>query len=314
MRRRCQPLLRTWSLAAALGVRLPVALEARPRRNSAWCPRARPPRRAFAPGGEARGVAWSTSTRGTAEQCVLPTFDDRSRRLSASARHSGRAHRDPLGSARRSTVVAWHRDHVIEGGDAGRSRSCSPTAASACRARPQGRADRLAVVRPDAKGVEFVDRLRRSRRAEVGDLVLAIGDPFGVGERDQRHRVAPRAPRSTSSTTKTSSRPNAAINPGWGAARWSTWTGSWSASRSPSSRRAVGLHGLGFRDFLPTWAPRRSISSRPRPARRTGRGRALRSSRSRWISPIPWAACASWCPRHQPARQGALPRAQGFSP
>jgi S1-C subfamily serine protease len=40
----------------------------------------------------------------------------------------------------------------------------------------------LAVLKIDTKGASADGRIRRQRQAQVGDLVLAIGDPFGVGQ------------------------------------------------------------------------------------------------------------------------------------
>ena len=72
---------------------------------------------------------------------------------------------------------------------------------------------------------------------EVGDMVLAIGNPFGVGQ-TVTHGIVRRspAPKSASPTISSSSRPTPLSIPAIPAARWSISPAGWSASIPRSSR------------------------------------------------------------------------------
>ena len=61
--------------------------------------------------------------------------------------------------------------------------------------------------------------------SRVGDWVLAIGNPFGLGgTRHRRHRLAPAAATSSRDRTTISSRPTPPSTAAIRAARCSTWT------------------------------------------------------------------------------------------
>ena len=134
--------------------------------------------------------------------------------------------------------------HVIEGAERGQGRAVRQArvrrrdraqgrAHRPRRAAHQGRNERLPVL-------DFAD----SDELEVGDLVLAIGDPFGVGQTVTTASSRRwRARKSASATISTSSRPTPPSIPAIPAARWSTSTASCvgintRSTRAPAGRRA----------------------------------------------------------------------------
>ena len=88
---------------------------------------------------------------------------------------------------------------------------------------------------------------------EVGDLVLAIGNPFGVGQTVTSGIVSALARTSVGITDyQFFIQTDAAINPATRAARSSTWRGNSSASTRPSSRVPAVSSASAF-PFPPTW-------------------------------------------------------------
>ena len=81
----------------------------------------------------------------------------------------------------------------------------------------------LAVLKADAADLPAITFGDLSQ-VQVGDVVLAIGNPFGFGNTvTLRHRVARSGARSSASTaTRTSSRPTRRSTRATRAARWST--------------------------------------------------------------------------------------------
>jgi S1-C subfamily serine protease len=112
---------------------------------------------------------------------------------------------------------------------------------------------------------------------EVGDLVLAIGNPFGVGQTVTSGIVSALARTEVGITDyQFFVQTDAAINPAIPAARWSTWRAGWSASTRPSSR-AGGSIGIGF--AIPVNMVKAVIRSSAPTAGWCGRGAGWRSRR-----------------------------------
>ncbi len=140
----------------------------------------------------------------------------------------------------------------------------------------------LAVLRVRDPGdalfpaITFAD----SDALQVGDLVLAIGNPFGVGQTVTSGIVSALARTGVeSSNYEFFIQTDAAINPGNSGGPSSTWRGIWSASTppsipSPAARSASALPSP------PTW-PRSS----PRPASAAARSCAPGSAQSSRRSP-----------------------------
>jgi serine protease DegQ len=94
----------------------------------------------------------------------------------------------------------------------------------------------LAVLKIEAKDLPVIT-FGRSDSLKVGDVVLAIGNPFDVGQTVTMGIVSALAARISASTpSRTSSRPTRRSTRATRAARWSTRTVTWSASTRRSSR------------------------------------------------------------------------------
>ncbi len=107
----------------------------------------------------------------------------------------------------------------------------------------------LAVVRIKTNATDFpFVELGDSDKLEVGEWVLAIGNPFGLEpDRHRRHRQR-QGPRraSASPTTRTSSRPTPPSTRATAAARWSTCTARSIGINTAIASRSGGNMGIGF--------------------------------------------------------------------
>jgi serine protease Do len=147
----------------------------------------------------------------------------------------------------------------------------------------------LAVLRVDAKGepLPFLE-FRDSDTLEVGDLVLAIGNPFGVGQTVTSGIVSALARTQVGiSDLNFFIQTDAAINPGNSGGRWWPSTAGWSASTRRSFPRAAARTALDS-PFPATWCARSSPAS-PTAAAWSVRGWAPPARRSPPRSPPRWA-------------------------
>ena len=112
----------------------------------------------------------------------------------------------------------------------------------------------LVVLRLSAAGVRFPSiEFSDSDSLEVGDLVLAIGDPFGVGQTVTSGIVSALARTQVGiSDYQFFIQTDAAINPGNSGGALVDMDGHLSASTPPSSRAAADRRASDLR-FLPTW-------------------------------------------------------------
>ena len=170
----------------------------------------------------------------------------RSAPASSSIRRAGR-HQQPRHRRRRPGQSRAGRPARVRG----RDRAQGPAHRSR-RAADQGRRTSA------SRSLDFGN----SDELQVGDLVLAIGNPFGVGQTvtTASSRRWP-ARRSASPTTSSSFRPTPPSIPAIPAARWSTWPAAWSAS-TPRSSRARAARTASASPSPPTWCawwwPRRA--------------------------------------------------------
>ncbi|NQU60017.1 MAG: Do family serine endopeptidase [Rhodospirillales bacterium] len=106
----------------------------------------------------------------------------------------------------------------------------------------------LAILRIDAKGVELpVLELRDSDELEVGDLVLAIGNPFGVGQTVTSGIVSALARTSvTSSDLNFFIQTDAAINPGNSGGALISMDGKLVGVNTAIFSKSGGSLGIGF--------------------------------------------------------------------
>ncbi len=90
--------------------------------------------------------------------------------------------------------------------------------------------------------------LGRIENVKVGDVVLAIGNPFGVGQaRDDGYRLgAGPQPPWASTRSRTSSRPAAAINPGSSGGALVDAQGNLLGINTAIYSRSGGSLGIGF--------------------------------------------------------------------
>ena len=148
-------------------------------------------------------------------------------------------------------------NHVVEGADEievaladGRTRAESARGRHRSRDRPRGAEDRHA----EAAG----DHLRRSpTRRAVGDVVLAIGNPFGVGQTVTMGIVSALGrSRLGINTFENFIQTDAAINPATRAARWSTRNGNLIGINTAIYSRTGGSSGIGFAIPVSTRASR----------------------------------------------------------
>ena len=99
----------------------------------------------------------------------------------------------------------------------------------------------LAVLRLDAKGIQFPSiQFSDSDSLEVGDLVLAIGDPFGVGQTVTSGIVSALA------RTQFFIQTDAAINPGNSGGALVDMDGRLVGINTAIFSRSGGSHGIGF--------------------------------------------------------------------
>ena len=138
----------------------------------------------------------------------------------------------------------------------------------------------LAILRIEGAGTLPAARLGDSSKVEIGDWVLALGQPFGlegtvtagiVSAKDRGHRALP--------TAKISSKPTRPSIRATAAARWSIWTARSSAStrRFPPTTAAIRAWASRFPRTLPSGS---AVNSK-RPAKCIERISASSSSRSR---------------------------------
>ena len=106
----------------------------------------------------------------------------------------------------------------------------------------------LAVLRLDAKGVQFpFHPVRDSDSLEVGDLVLAIGDPFGVGQTVTSGIVSALARTQVGiSDYQFFIQTDAAINPGNSGGALVDMDGRLVGINTAIFSRSGGSHGIGF--------------------------------------------------------------------
>jgi len=106
----------------------------------------------------------------------------------------------------------------------------------------------LAVLRLDAKGVEFPSiQFSDSDKLEVGDLVLAIGDPFGVGQTVTSGIVSALARTQVGiSDYQFFIQTDAAINPGNSGGALVDMDGRLVGINTAIFSRSGGSHGIGF--------------------------------------------------------------------
>ncbi|HKD57007.1 MAG TPA: trypsin-like peptidase domain-containing protein [Hyphomicrobiaceae bacterium] len=89
---------------------------------------------------------------------------------------------------------------------------------------------------------------------EVGDMVLAIGNPFGVGQTVTSGIISALGRTEVgNSDAQVFIQTDAAINPATPAERWLTWPPAWSASTRPSSPVPAARTALVL-PFPPTWS------------------------------------------------------------
>src|ERR1700719_3873869 len=127
-------------------------------------------------------------------------------------------------------------NHVIEGADEVKVALADKREFEAEMVLKDARSD-LAVLRLKNGREQFpAIELSNSDDLQVGDLVLAIGNPFGVGQTVTHGIVRSRAPRSASAISSSSSRPTRRSIRAIPAVRWSISRGGSPASTPRSSR------------------------------------------------------------------------------
>ena len=137
----------------------------------------------------------------------------------------------------------------------------------------------LAVLKIDTKGehlptVEFAD----SDRLQVGDLVLAIGDPFGVGQTVTMGIVSALARTQVSASDyQFFIQTDAAINPGNSGGALVTTDGKLAGINTAIYSRTGGNIGIGF--AIPANLARRVVEGATRRRRRSLPGSAPTASR-----------------------------------
>ena len=118
----------------------------------------------------------------------------------------------------------------------------------------------VAVIKIDAKDLPAIT-FASSNKVEVGDRVLAVGNPFGIGETVTTGIVSAKERQAGLGLAyEDFIQTDAAINPGNSGGRWSTSKAAWSASIPPSSAGAADFRGSGSR-FRPTSSATSSIIS-----------------------------------------------------
>ncbi len=146
----------------------------------------------------------------------------------------------------------------------------------------------LALLRLDGAADLPALTLRDSDSVEVGELVLAIGNPFGVGQTVSSGIVSGLARSGTASGTGRGYfiQTDAAINPGNSGGALIDVNGALIGVNTSILTRSGGSNGIGFA-IPPIWS--RGSSSRPARVARgsSGPGRACPASRSMQISPPP---------------------------
>jgi serine protease Do len=139
--------------------------------------------------------------------------------------------------------------HVIEGADAITIVLSDRREFEATILREDERTD-LAILKIDAGDEELPNiALSNSDDLEVGDLVLAIGNPFGVGKTVTSGIVSGLAPTRRSI-------------PATPAAHCCAWTARWPASTRRSSRAAAAARGSDL-PYRPAWCEPSSTGRRP---------------------------------------------------
>ena len=122
----------------------------------------------------------------------------------------------------------------------------------------------LAVLRIKGDGPFPVMEMGDSDNVEVGDIALAIGDPFGVGQTVTQGIISALARTNVGQGVSSFYlQTDASINPGNSGGRWSIRTRDSSASIRRSSRNPAG-RSASASPSRSTWS--KSSSPRPRPA------------------------------------------------
>ena len=144
----------------------------------------------------------------------------------------------------------------------------------------------------DATNLQAVE-LGDSEALQVGDLVLAIGNPFGVGQTVTQGIVSALARTQVGiSDYQFFIQTDAAINPGNSGGALVDMNGRWSASTRPSISRSGGSIGIGF--AVPSSMVRVVLEFRREAAPRTWSGPGSARASSPWTAISPtvsaWSA------------------------
>ena len=146
-------------------------------------------------------------------------------------------------------------NHVIEGADVVKVSLSDKREFEAEIVLKDQRSD-LAILRIKGQGERFpVIEFSDSDAVQVGDLVLAIGNPFGVGQTvTHGHRLGPGAhPGAASATISSSSRPTPPSIPATRAARWSTSPGKLVGINTAIYLAHAAARTASALPFPPTW-------------------------------------------------------------
>jgi Do/DeqQ family serine protease len=249
------PPLWMWSLAAALGAGLLAALGGSASAQQRVVPESQAAmKQSFAPVVKrAAPAVVNVYVRHKVQQRVSPIFDDPFFGRLFGERFGIPRERiqNSLGSgvlvSKDGVVVTAH--HVIQGGDQAEIKVALADGRefSAELILKDAQTD-LAVLRLDAKGVEFPSiGFADSDELEVGDLVLAIGDPFGVGQTVTSGIVSALARTKVNITDyQFFIQTDAAINPGNSGGALVDMDGLLVGVNTAIFSKSGGSHGIGF--------------------------------------------------------------------